>query len=29
MIGLVVGGITALVILVFFGKDEKAVRQYK
>jgi hypothetical protein len=29
MIGLVVGGITALVILVFFGKDEKAVRQFK
>lgn len=29
MIGIVVGGITALVIIVFFGKDDKAIRQHK
>jgi hypothetical protein len=29
MIGLIIGGVTALVIIVFYGKDEKAVREYK
>lgn len=29
MIALVMGGITALAIIIFFGKDDKAVRAYK
>jgi|JI9StandDraft_2_1071091.scaffolds.fasta_scaffold2248028_1 cytochrome c-type biogenesis protein CcmH/NrfF len=29
MLWLVIGGITALAIIVFYGKDERAVREHK
>jgi len=28
MLGVVIGGITALAIIVFYGKDERAVREH-
>lgn len=29
MLGVLIGGITALAVIVFYGKDDKAVREYK